>query len=190
MAEYLQVTGQFFPLRRCPMKQVRGAVLVSLFAVILTASAQSTLSPKPAPERTQEIGYWIDPATDLMWAGKDNGRDLTWQKAMKYCRDLRLAGHSDWRLATLAEMRGIFDKNESTPGQGGEGKTLRPYAYHVRGNLFLTGNHWTSTRLLNSRGKPSGYAWRFDFLDGRAFDGDELSFSVNKRALCVRGSPK
>lgn len=170
------------------MKRARAFVL--LFTVILTVSAQSPLSPKPDAERTQEVGYWIDPATDLMWAGKDNGRDLTWQKAMKYCRDLRLAGHSDWRLATLAEMQGIFNKNESAPGMGGEGKTLRRYAYHVKGNLFLTGIQWTSTRLLNSRGKPSGYAWRFDFLDGRAFDGDELSFSDNKRALCVRGSPK
>jgi hypothetical protein len=36
----------------------------------------------------------------------------------------------------------------------------------------------------------SGYAWRFDFNEGRPFDGDELSFYTFKRALCVRGSGK
>ena len=34
-------------------------------------------------------GYWVDPSTSLMWAGKDNGKDVSWNKAMKYCRDLR-----------------------------------------------------------------------------------------------------
>ncbi len=170
------------------MKRMWRFVPIILFTLVLPVSAQSPPSDRAIDEPTQEVGYWVDPATGLMWAGKDNGRDITWQKAMKYCQDLRLAGYSDWRLATLAEMRGIFNKNESASGMGGEGKTLRSYTYHVKGNLFLTGTQWTSTRLLNSRGKPSGYAWRFDFLDGRAFDGDEYSFSDNKRALCVRGS--
>jgi hypothetical protein len=40
------------------------------------------------------------------------------------------------------------------------------------------------------RGHPSGYASRFDFNEGRVFNGDELSFYTNKRALCVRGSEK
>ncbi len=148
-----------------------------VFAVGLAVGAQSP------PSAT---GTWIDPATGLMWAGKDNGRDVSWKVAVKYCRELRLAGYSDWRLGTLDEMRGIFDRNESAPGLAGAGKTLRPVMFHVKGTLFLTGNQWTSTRLTGDRGKPSGYAWRFDFLQGRAFDGDELSFRDNKRALCVR----
>jgi hypothetical protein len=28
---------------------------------------------------------------------------------MKHCPDLRLAGYSDWRLATLGELEGIYD---------------------------------------------------------------------------------
>jgi hypothetical protein len=62
--------------------------------------------------------------------------------------------------------------------------------WQVKGNLFLTGNQWSSTRLADDRGYPSGYAWRFDFNEGRPFDGDELSFYTFKRALCVRGSGK
>src|ERR1700730_16317795 len=49
-------------------------------------------------------GYWVHPSTGLMWAGKDNGGDVNWHKAMKHCRNLRLAGYSDWRLATLGEL--------------------------------------------------------------------------------------
>lgn len=132
-------------------------------------------------------GFWIDRSTGLMWAGKDNGRDIRWGKAMQYCKDLRLGGYFDWRLASLEEVRGIFDKNQSAAGLAGDGKTIRQTSYHVKGSLLLTGMQWTSTRILDDRGKPSGYAWRFDFRDGRAFNGDELSFKVSKRALCVRG---
>ena len=46
-----------------------------------------------------------------MWAGRDNGKDVSWYKAIKYCRNLRLAGYSDWRLATLGDLEGIYDKN-------------------------------------------------------------------------------
>ena len=118
-----------------------------------------------------------------MWAGKDNGKDVSWNKAMSYCRDLRLAGHSDWRLATLGELEAIYDKNVNAPGGSGP--------FHVKGNLFLTGSkHWSATQRMDDRGKPSGYAWRFDFGEGRSFGGDELWFFTGKRALCVRGSGK
>jgi hypothetical protein len=60
--------------------------------------------------------------------------------------------------------------------------------WHVKGNLFLTGNPWSSTQLGDDRGHPSGYASRFDFNEGRVFNGDELAFYTNKRALCVCGS--
>jgi hypothetical protein len=130
--------------------------------------------------------YWTDPSTGLMWAGRDNGNDVNWKKAMKYCRDLRLAGYRDWRLAVIGELDGIYDKDADAPGRDGQGAST----WHIKGNLFLTGNQWSSTRLYDDRGHPAGYAWRFDFNQGRAFGGDELSFHSFKRALCVRGSGK
>jgi Protein of unknown function (DUF1566) len=101
---------------------------------------------------------------------------------MKFCRNVRLAGYSDWRLATLGELEGIYDKNVNAPGRDGQGAST----WHVEGNLFLTGNQWSSSLINDDRGHPSGYAWRFDFNEGRAFSGDELWFYTNKRALCVR----
>jgi hypothetical protein len=64
-------------------------------------------------------GYWVDPSTGLMWAGRDNGKDVSWKGALRYCRNLRLAGHSDWRLATLTELGEIYDKNANAPGLAG-----------------------------------------------------------------------
>jgi len=58
--------------------------------------------------------------------------------------------------------------------------------FHVKGGIFLTGNQWSSTRTYDDRGHRSGYAWRFDFNEGREFDGDELWFNTNLHALCVR----
>jgi Protein of unknown function (DUF1566) len=152
-------------------------VIVAALLISVAASAQS------------HGGFWTDPSTGLTWAGKDNGKDVSWKGAVKYCRDLRLAGYSDWRLATLAELEGIYDRSANAPGVAGP-RHDRAFVFHVKGNLFLTGNQWSSSRINDDRGRPAGYAWRFDFNEGRPFDGDELSFFTNKRALCVRGSGK
>src|ERR1700682_4061313 len=115
------------------------------FAVLLLSVAAIQASAQSAPEgqggaqETQIRGFWTDPSTGLTWAGKDNGRDVNWHKATKYCRDLRLAGDSDWRLATIGELQGIFDKSAEAPGLAGKHGD-RPFSFHVKGNLFLTGN--------------------------------------------------
>jgi hypothetical protein len=167
------------------MKLQMTLILLSLSTVAMIA--QSSAEGRGLAQETQGRGYWTDPSTKLMWAGKDNGKDVSWHKAIKYCRDLRLAGYSDWRLATLGELEGIYDKNANAPGQVGPSPG-RPFTFHVKGNLFLTGNQWSSTQLGDDRGHPSEYAPRFDFNEGRVFNGDELWFYTNKRALCVRGS--
>ena len=161
-----------------------------LSAAVFLAFAVSALTV--LSQDTQTGGYWVDLSTRLMWAAKDNGRDVKWKKAVQYCRDMRLAGYSDWRLATLPELEGIYDKTAVAPGLarlGGPAKGS-DFMWHVKGNLFLTGNQWSSSRIPDDRGHPSGYAWRFDFNEGRSFDGDEESFFTNKRALCVRGPDK
>ena len=109
---------------------------------------------------------------------------------MNFCRDLRLAGYSDWRLANIGELQAIFDKSADAPGLAGPSRSPRAFTWHVKGSLFLTGNQWSSTRRYDDRGHAAGYAFRFDFNEGRQFGGDELSFSTNKRALCVRGPEK
>jgi len=178
--------AEHVPEWMCIMKWQAKVVMALLSVVAIFASAQSPTGDRSQAQETQVRGYWIDPSTRLMWAGKDNGDDVTWHKAMKYCRDLRLAGYADWRLPNVAELGGIYDKSAEAPGLAGPPKKPRPFTFHVKGNLFLTGNQWSSTRLSDG----SRFAFRFDFNEGRSFGGDEIWFDTNKRALCVRGSKK
>src|ERR1700681_1237026 len=94
--------------------------LVTLFTVAMIARAQSSTADRSLAQGTQSPRYWVDPFTGLMWAGKDSGKDVNWRKATNYCRDLRLAGHSDWRLATIEELEGIYDPAAKSPGLAGK----------------------------------------------------------------------
>jgi len=161
-----------------------GIVMMSL--VVSAAVAQSApRAQEPTPE-TQTRGVWTDTSTKLMWAAKDNGKDVSYKGAVNYCRDLRLAGHSDWRLATLAELQGIYDKTANAPGLAGP-HNKDPFQWHVKGNLFLTGHQWAQN--------PDGYtgsAYVFNFNEGRldVYSSGFWYSSSFRRALCVRGPEK
>jgi hypothetical protein len=168
----------------------RTKIAVLLLSVsALMASARSAPEGDTGVQETQKRGYWIDPSTGLMWAGEDSGKDVSWKKAMQYCRDLRLAGYSDWRLANMAELQPIYDTTADAPGLAGPREKQRTFTWHVKGNLFLTGIQWTSNYRMDDRGRPLGYAYYFDFNSGKP-DDDEGGYSSGKRALCVRGSKK
>jgi Protein of unknown function (DUF1566) len=168
------------------MKRTRswmfGVVLILLSVAAAIATAQ-TPTTDLAGRETQIRGYWVD-TSELMWAGKDSDKDLNWGKAMKYCRNLRLAGYSGWRLPAINELRDIYDGNLDSPGLAGPDKRRRSFTWHVKGRLFLTGHEWSSTRGLDDRGHHSGFAWYFDFNEGKALNYDEPS--AGKRVLCVR----
>jgi hypothetical protein len=94
---------------------------------------------------------WTDPSTRLMWTKKDNGSDIAWQQAIDYCQNLRLNGHSGWRLPTIDELEAIYDPSANVSSDG--------INWHVKGDLHLTGWHWSSTSKDASRG-----AWVFKFM--------------------------
>ena len=127
---------------------------------------------------------WTDPATGLMWAKKDNGSDVTWNQASDYCTKLQLAGYSDWRLPTIEELQGIDDPSISTHVVFDNGTE---WNVHVKGNLKLTGWHWSSSQG-DYPGKPYQVAWSFHFGNETPDNGFPLGFSYSMRALCVRRS--
>jgi hypothetical protein len=165
-------------------------VLIPLSLVAMIAGAQSSTEDHGLAQETQVRGYWTDPSTGLTWAGKDNGKDVSWKSAVKYCRDLRLAGYSDWGLASLGELEGIFDKTANAPGLAGPRKKPTGFTWHIKGNLFLTGDQWSSIQRIDDRGHPSGYVWYFDFNEGRPNNDPSGWPYGGRRALCVRGSGK
>jgi len=58
-------------------------------------------------------GTVLDIKTGLMWASKDNGEDINWKDAKKYCENYRSGGYTDWRMPTWDELAGIYNKNRS-----------------------------------------------------------------------------
>ena len=165
--------------------------LILLLIMAVTVDAQSSTGDRGLAQQTQARGYWTDPSTGLMWAGKDNGKDVGWRKAMKYCRDLRLAGYSDWRLAAVNELQDIYDAKLDSPGLAGPGRGTA-FAWHVKGNLLLTGNEWANNPMNDGLKHIESYEWYFDFNEGRADNqpsGWPYPYS-GMRALCVRGSGK
>ncbi|MCX5919316.1 MAG: DUF1566 domain-containing protein [Deltaproteobacteria bacterium] len=48
-------------------------------------------------------GTITDTKTKLMWQKNDDGKKRTWKEAQDYVRNLRLAGHKDWRLPDTKE---------------------------------------------------------------------------------------
>jgi hypothetical protein len=156
----------------------------------------------------EAIGVWTDSKTGLMWTKKDNGDgnvttekqakqyDLTWQKAVDYCWNLRIGGYSDWRLSTIDELKSIFSADSHIQGECC-GKTHEAKGYwHVKGNLLLTGTEWSKTEGDPFDKTPWNEARTARFFD-EAFQGDKYidtnvtwskKDSFGMRALCVRSS--
>jgi hypothetical protein len=44
-----------------------------------------------------------------VWAAADRGSLMPWGAAQKYADELATGGFDDWRLPTLAELRGLYD---------------------------------------------------------------------------------
>jgi len=109
---------------------------------------------------------WTDPSTRLMWTKLDNGMNINWEQATKYCRDMRVKGFSDWRLPTIDELRSIHDPTQNVGG------------YQIKGGIRLgMCCTWSSTQ------RESGQAWILHFMSGgRVYGPLDSAF----RALCVR----
>ena len=175
----------------CIFNQSGSVVLMLLFVLTFASGSQSKSSGQSVTPENKVNGYWVDPATGLIWAGKDNGKKVNWQTAKKYCLKLRLDGYSNWTLATIDELRGIYDKTAEAPGINppSHWHGAEPINYHVKGNLFLNGDQWSSSQRIDDRGHP-GLVWYFDFINGVQKD-DDTTLLINlwggtANALCVR----
>ena len=207
----LNCTPDDFQVTAVPEADRVGAVwCVDKSAVLRTADtadtciAEGKVPPRPkraAPDQfsktapsvaqeTQARGYWVDPSNGLMWAAKDSGKRGSWHKAMKYCRKLRLAGYSDWRLATIDELESLVNLPIYATEYVGSSDILHRNAdLQVSGGLLLTdGRQWSSTPVIEANGHHSGaHFWSFWFDEGRRWKGfEDLLEGDTMNALCVR----
>lgn len=144
-----------------------------------TATASST----GQYEATQPT--WTDPSTHLMWALQDNGSNLNWESANRYCSSLTLGGYTGWRLPGIRELAGIYDPAINLAGTY-NGKRI---SWHIKGGIRLSGGPWSATKTSGSMGPV---AQLFDFYSGQRGNmyvvysgGGDFA---DPRALCVRRS--
>lgn len=141
------------------------ALQLGLPAKETTASADLRIELLYAAARRRTREVFTDPDTGLMWTVRDNGDDVDWATATKYCAALTLRGFSDWRLPTLDELAAMSDRSQI-------------HLYKIRRPLALSACcPWSSTRIS---GTPTVFA--FNFGEPWPYKGPPL----NCRALCVR----
>jgi len=121
---------------------------------------------------------WTDSATRLMWTKSDNGSEVSWGQAVDYCRKLRLAGHSDWRVPTLDELNGISDSGASVSCDSDKSKC------HIKGNIRLS-TGWVWGRKITD---VSGQIHVFTYDQAIWSSGMKRYEKKFDRALCVRRS--
>ncbi len=138
----------------------------------VSAQAPPSIERQPQTQGDERLGssdILVDPRTGLMWTRTDNGYDINWHGADRYCKGLTLGGYTDWRLPTIEELEKLHDPD-------GEGR------YKMRAPFELTGwAVWSTTK------EGSDSAWGFYFGFGRR-EVLPLVNSYFKRALCVRRS--
>lgn len=107
-------------------------------------------------------GTVSDTKTGLMWASKDNGKDINWANARSYCNNYTVGGYRDWRLPTHDELAGIYDEQQKKKYKFPDFITLTDYhlwASETRGSnaaffrLDRSG-HW----IWSNRSRSSGRA--------------------------------
>ena len=77
---------------------------------------------------------FTDTSTGLMWQTNDDGNARTKDEAIAYCRGLRVAGFTDWRLPTLQEFQALT--------QSTKGNQLGIIAHF---SLSVSDVYWTNT---------------------------------------------
>lgn len=111
-------------------------------------------------------------ATGLQWSQSDNGADIDWTAAGKFCA----AKGAGWRLPSVAELQSIHDKSGQSENRCGPGFTCKVSPlFHLTGPWAWTNeasNAMSTWIVILTKGNASTYV------------GDDAS---KKRALCVLG---
>jgi hypothetical protein len=119
-------------------------------------------------------GTVVDTRTSLMWAAKDNGRNINWRDAKDYCDNYRGGGFTGWRMPAQDELAGLYDDSKSYTAK-------LDYEVHVTELIKLsTSFSWAS----ETRGSEAA---RFFFQDGQG-DWEKQSYHKARRVLPVRSA--
>ena len=143
---------------------------------ILKAGASMTVQLElRVEERFEQVAEGInDNAQKIIWTKSDNGSNIGWEGAKKYCADLG----QGWKLASGENLLSLYDasgKSELTLDFNGTPYVLKPATTLIK---FTGGGYWSDE--VNEYG-----VWGVNLATGTryTFTFDAVNFT---RALCVR----
>jgi hypothetical protein len=113
----------------------------------------------------------LDIRTNLMWAAKDNGVDITWADAQAYCKNYQVGSYTDWRMPTKDELRSLYDG--SIDGYN---------SYHLTKLITVTGCCPWASEISDS---DAAYLF---FYNGNLYLGNQYNAFYGSRALPVRSA--
>jgi len=137
---------------------------------------KKTLTPKGKALQAKKLARWqrkgsvvVDKKLGLMWQDNSAAKSVEkkWKSAKKYCQNLTLAGHSDWRLPSYDELLSIvdYDRYKSAIMPSFQNVDFRDY--------------WSSSQYVSN----AKDAWRVDFRYGVTYN---FSKSDESYVRCVR----
>lgn len=151
-----------------------------------TAPKRAAAEPHPevqppansAPEKTfADLGSGVlkDNRSGLEWTQADNGADIGWNDADKYCS----GRGAMWRLPSLNELTAIYDANVESP----KICAMNGTQFYVckTSPLFRL----SSITFWSATVDGSTQAWQMNFFSGQR-DRVPDDFAHDARALCVR----
>jgi hypothetical protein len=108
-------------MKRIDARLVWRCLAVTIFLVLFASSVRQAQAgnAKEVGRDDRFIAYSdetvLDTRTNLMWTAKDNGSNISWGNAKRYCKNYRGGGYSGWRMPTQDELEGLYDKSKSRP---------------------------------------------------------------------------
>ena len=177
VSEFCRTEDELIPLGQVVIRKLLGEEVSSDKRKQFPSPPVAGEIGRDGPFIAYDNGTVLDTRTGLMWAAKDNGSDIDWPGAKRYCENYRGGGYTDWRMPTLDELAGLYDTSKSRANA-----CLPSNINHVATELIdITCFYsWAS----ESRGSKAGY---FIFRTGVWF-WDLPSHSNGNRALPVRSA--
>lgn len=151
--------------------------IVTIMVVVVLMGAFIAVKPSLAADNVTDgrfiaydDGTVLDTQTNLLWAAKDNGKNINWTDAKFYCENFNGGGYKDWRMPTKDELKGLY--NKLIFGNNG---------HHLTKLITLTESFgWAS----DVQGSKAAYV-SFDYNDA-SWGWDSISHKSRSRTLPVR----
>ena len=124
-----------------------------------------------------ERGVVIDTSTGLVWASKDNGENINWNDAKRYCENYRGGGYTDWRMPTQDELAELYEPNTKNTNPS-MGRCKGDYRINKLFHITCCCPWASETRGSEAAFLHFGYGTRYWY---------DPSNSIDSRALPVRG---